>query len=94
METKIDRSFPCLVFLPKGLSDPSHELPRTSESDYIFFSPSMSLKPDDPQYTLARDREKQSGALPKGRTDFSHSAGGLISEGHSGGYPSSSDPSS
>jgi hypothetical protein len=94
METKIDRSFPCLVFLAKRHSDPSHELQRTSEFDYVFFSPSVGLKQDDPKCTPARDRQKQSGALPKGRTDFSHSAGGLLSEGQSGGYPCSSDPSS
>jgi hypothetical protein len=94
MQTKIDRSFPCLVFLAERLSEPSHELSRTSESDYVFFSPSIGLNQDHPQCTPARDREKQSGALPKGRTDFSHSGGGLLSEGQSGGYPGSSDPSS
>ena len=68
METKIDRSFPCLVFLAERLSKPSDNLSRTSESDYVFFSPSISLKRDDPQCTLARDREKQSDALPNART--------------------------
>jgi hypothetical protein len=94
MERNIDRSFPCLVFLPKRISEQSHELLKTSESDYVFFSPSIGFKQDDPQYTPAPDREKQSGALPKGRTDFSQSVGGLRSEGQSGGGPRSSDSSS
>jgi len=93
METKIDRSFPCLVFLAERLSKPSHDLSRTPESDYVFFSPSIGLKRDDPQCALARDREKQSDALPKERT-VSHSVGGLLSECQCGGYPCSSDPSS
>jgi len=86
METKIDRSFPCLVFLAERLSKPSNDLSRTPESDYVFFSPSIDRKQDDPQCTPARDREKQAGALPKGRAD-SHSADSLLSEGQSGGYP-------
>ena len=85
METKIDRSFPCLVFLAERLSKPSNDLSRTPESDYVFFSPSIGLKRDDPQGTLARDREKQSDALPKERT-VSHSVGGPLSEGQSGGF--------
>ena len=93
METKIDRSFPCLVFLPKRISEQSYELPKTFRSDYVFFSPSTGLK-HDPQYTPARDREKQSGALPKGRTDFSQSVGGLLSEGQPGEDRCSSDPGS
>ena len=92
MERNIDRSFPCLVFLPKRISEQSYELPKTSES--VFFSPSIGFKQDDPQYTPAPDREIQSGALPKGRTDFSQSVGGLRSEGQSGGDPRSSDSSS
>jgi len=75
MEEKIDRSFPCLVFLTERFSKPSYEFSRTSESDFVFFSPSIGLKQHDPQCTPVRDREKQPGALPKGRTDFSHSAG-------------------
>jgi hypothetical protein len=74
METRIDRSFPCLVFLAERLSKPSHDLSRTPESDYVFFSPSIGLK-----------REKQSDALPKERT-VSHSVGGPLSEGQSGGF--------
>ena len=77
MQTKIDRSFPCLVFLAKRCSEQNHELSKTSESDYVFFSPSISLKQHDPQCTRARARED--------------SAGGLLSDGHSGGYPCSSD---
>jgi len=93
METKIDRSFPCLVFLPKRISEQSYELPNTSGSGFVFFSPSIGLK-HDPQYTPARDQEKQSGALPKGRTDFSRSVGGLLSEGQPRGDRCSSDPGS
>ena len=85
METKIDRSFPCLVFLAERFSEPSHELPRTSESDYVFFSPSIGLKQDHPQCTPARDRENQSGALPKGRANFSESVGDLLSAEQSDG---------
>jgi hypothetical protein len=66
METKIDRSFPCLVLLPKRNSEQGYELPKTFGSDYVFFSPSIGLK-HDPQYA---PEEKQSGALPKGRTNF------------------------
>ena len=60
METKIDRSFPCLVFLPKRISEQSYELPKTSGSDYVFFSPSIGLK-HDPQYTPARDGRSRAG---------------------------------
>jgi hypothetical protein len=65
METKIDRSFPCLVFLAKRLSDQCRELPKASESDYVFSSPSIGPKQDVPQ-TTARQRQKGLGALPKG----------------------------
>ena len=82
METQIDRSFPCLVPLPKRISEQSYD-PKTFGSDSVFFSPSTGLK-HDPQYTPARDEEKQSGALPKGRTNFSQSVGGLLSESQSG----------
>jgi hypothetical protein len=58
MESKIDRSFPCLVLLATRLSEPSDELPRTSGTDYVFFSPSISLKLDDPQYAPVPAREK------------------------------------
>ena len=64
MEAKIDRSFPCLVFLAERFSKPSQEFSRTSESGFIFFSPSIGLKQHDPRCTPAPDREKQSGALP------------------------------
>ena len=75
METKIDRSFPCLVFLLKRISEQSYELPNTSGSDFVFFSPSIGLK-HDPKYTPARDPEKQSGLLPKGRTNSCQSVEG------------------
>ena len=94
METRIDRSFPCLVFLAERFSKPSDEFSRTSESDFVFFSPSIALKQHDPQRTPELDQEKQSGALPKGRTDFSRSVGGLLSEGQPRGDRCSSDPSS
>ena len=64
MEAKIDRSFPCLVPLAERFSKPSHEFSRTPESDFIFFSPSIGLKQQDPQCTPAPDSEKQTGALP------------------------------
>jgi hypothetical protein len=75
METKIDRSFPCLVLLPKRNSEQGYELPKTLGSDYVFFSPSIGLK-HDPQYAPSQNEEKQSGALPKGRTNFFQSVEG------------------
>jgi len=88
METKRDCSFPCLVFLTERSSGQTHELPKTSESDYVFCAPNMSLKQDDPHDT-ARERETRRGAFPNTRTNSAQSVGGLVSQSQ---YSGDTDP--
>lgn len=74
MAAKSDRSFPCLLWLSERFSEQSHELQQRPESDYVFFSPAMSLKESDAGSLNLGNR---CDALPKGGTGFSEDACGI-----------------
>ena len=76
MEMKSVRSFPFFVCLTEGLPEQSREFPKTSESDYVFFTPAIGLKQHDAR-SLAP--ESQRGAFLKGHTGLSEDGDDLLS---------------